>query len=123
MKVKWASIWLLALSVPALAGDEPGAEPADPFASAPSAPAPAAGEKSVKFKDDGKGMVDAQGKSLTVVDFDDAVIEGQVVRPEGFMLQKRSEMGLGSTLELRKEFRDRIRASADTGLLVVPVSP
>lgn len=97
------------------------AEP-DPFAKGGKSDP---GTKTVKFPatETKKGLQDASGKALTVVNFEDANIEGQVMRPDGFVLQKRDELGLGATVELRRNFRDRIRASADLGLLVVPASP
>lgn len=54
---------------------------------------------------------DAKGKTLQVVDFDDARIEGAAKAPDGFYLQSRNQGKFQSILELRKDFRKRMTTS------------
>lgn len=56
-------------------------------------------------------MTDAKGKSLTMVDFEDANIDGQAKAPDGFYLQSRSQGGFHNILQLRKNFRQRTQIS------------
>jgi hypothetical protein len=68
-----------------------------------------------------KVRTDSQGRRITVVDFDDARIEGEVKAPDGFVLRSRDGAKVGTILELRKNFRKRIRAVGHEGLQAVPM--
>lgn len=54
---------------------------------------------------------DANGKPITVVDFDDANIEGSAKAPTGFVLQSRESSSFRNLIELRRNFRPQIEAS------------
>lgn len=54
---------------------------------------------------------DANGKPITVVDFDDANIEGSAKAPTGFVLQSREASSFRNLIELRRNFRPQIEAS------------
>jgi hypothetical protein len=68
-------------------------------------------------------MVDARGKKITVVNFDDAVIEGKARGPDGFVLRSRDASGGRSVLELRRDFRVETLSDALGGIPVVPSLP
>lgn len=54
---------------------------------------------------------DANGKPITVVDFEDASIEGQAKAPSGFVLQSRESSSFRNLIELRRNFRPQIESS------------
>lgn len=54
---------------------------------------------------------DANGKPITVVDFEDANIEGSAKAPTGFVLQSRESATFRNLIELRRNFRPQIEAS------------
>lgn len=54
---------------------------------------------------------DANGKPITVVDFEDANIEGAAKAPTGFVLQSRESASFRNLIELRRNFRPQIEAS------------
>ncbi len=68
-------------------------------------------------------MVDARGKKISVVNFDDAVIEGKARGPDGFVLRSRDASGGRSVLELRRDFRVETLSDALGGIPVVPSLP
>lgn len=68
-------------------------------------------------------MVDARGKKISVVTFDDAVIEGKARGPDGFVLRSRDVAGARSVLELRKDFRSEVISDAFGAVPVVPGLP
>ena len=68
-----------------------------------------------------KVRTDSQGRRITMVDFDEARIEGQVRAPDGFVLRSRDSAKVESILELRKNFHRRIRAAGHEGLQSVPM--
>ena len=57
-------------------------------------------------------ITDAKGKKVTVIDFNDSVIEGKAKAPDGFVLQSRQGGSFRSILSLRKNFRPQIASSA-----------
>lgn len=59
---------------------------------------------------------DARGKPITVVDFEEANIEGSAKSPEGFVVQSRSGSSFRNIIELRRNFRPQIRASEPSGM-------
>jgi hypothetical protein len=63
-----------------------------------------------------RSIIDAKGKKVTVVDFNDAVIEGKAKAPDGFMLQSRRGGGFKTILTLRKNFRPQLNQSASEAL-------
>ena len=67
-----------------------------------------------------KEMLDARGRKITVVNFDDALIEGKARGPDGFILRSRQSGTFRSILELRRDFRAEVRGS---GVATVPVVP
>lgn len=64
---------------------------------------------------------DSRGRKITTIDFDDAEIEGRVKAPEGFILRSREASKAESIMDLRKNFRSRIRAVGHEGLRAVPM--
>jgi|GEM_PF-1024496 len=68
-------------------------------------------------------ITDAKGKKVTVVDFDDASIEGRAKAPDGFVLRSRSAGSFKNIIELRRNFRAQIQGSAYEGLVANPSSP
>lgn len=58
---------------------------------------------------------DAKGKPITVVDFEDANIEGRAKSPEGFVVQSRGQSSFRNIIELRRNFRPQIQASQNDG--------
>lgn len=54
---------------------------------------------------------DANGKPITVVDFEDANIEGSAKAPTGFVLQSRESSSFRNLIELRRNFRPQVEAS------------
>lgn len=58
---------------------------------------------------------DAQGRRITVIDFDDANIEGRAKAPEGFVLQSRTSSSFRNIVELRRNFRPQVQSSAAIG--------
>jgi hypothetical protein len=68
-----------------------------------------------------KVRTDSQERAITVVDFDEARIEGDVKAPDGFVLRSRDGSKVGSILELRKNFHQRMRAVGHEGLRAVPM--
>lgn len=58
-----------------------------------------------------KIQTDAKGRRITVINFDDANIEGKAKAPDGFLLQSRAAGGTKSILELRRNFRPQIDSS------------
>jgi hypothetical protein len=68
-------------------------------------------------------MIDAKGRKISVVNFDDAVIEGKARGPDGFVLRSREAASGRSVLELRRDFRKETLADAFGGMPVVPNLP
>jgi hypothetical protein len=68
-------------------------------------------------------ITDAKGKKITVVDFDDANIEGKAKAPDGFLLQSRQSGNYKTVIELRRNFRTQINGTAYEGLMGNPVAP
>lgn len=68
-----------------------------------------------------KVRTDSQNRQITTVDFDDALIDGQAKAPDGFFLRSRSTSKARNILDLRKDFRQRMRASGHEGLQAVPM--
>ncbi|SMF46977.1 hypothetical protein [Pseudobacteriovorax antillogorgiicola] len=50
-------------------------------------------------------------KFVTEMDFDSASIDGKMKAPSGFFLQGRNKQSLQSMVQLRSNFRDRLRNS------------
>ena len=67
--------------------------------------------------------VDAKGRKISVVNFDDALIEGKARGPDGFVLRSREASSGRSVLELRRDFRLETLADAFGGMPVVPNLP
>ncbi len=70
-----------------------------------------------------KAMVDAKGRKITVVNFDDALIEGKARGPDGFILRSRQSGSFRSILELRRDFRAEVNVDGGAMVPVVPVAP
>lgn len=70
-----------------------------------------------------KELVDAKGRKITVVNFDETAIEGKAKSPDGFVLQSRDQTKFRSIIELRRDFRLQMNAGVSTGALVTPASP
>jgi hypothetical protein len=70
-----------------------------------------------------KDMVDAEGRKITVVNFDDALIEGKARGPDGFVLRSRQSGSFRSILELRRDFRSEVTVDGGGTVPVVPMSP
>jgi hypothetical protein len=68
-----------------------------------------------------KVRTDSQGRRITTVDFEDALIDGQAKAPDGFFLRSRSSSKSRNILDLRRDFRRRMRASGHEGLRAVPM--
>lgn len=68
-------------------------------------------------------ITDAKGRKVTVIDFDDANIEGRAKAPDGFLLQARSSGKFKNIIELRRNFRPQMQGSAYEALIAVPASP
>ncbi len=64
---------------------------------------------------------DSKGRKITTVDFDDALIDGSAKAPDGFFLRSRNAGKSNNILNLRKNFRKRMRASGHEGLRAVPM--
>lgn len=60
---------------------------------------------------------DAKGRPITVVDFEEASIEGRAKSPEGFVLQSRGQSSFRNIIELRRNFRPQIEASQGSGTI------
>lgn len=82
-------------------------------AAAPTSAAPTAAAQRVR--------TDSQGRRITVLDFNEANIEGSAKAPDGFVLRLREGAKLDSILELRKNFHKRVRSGAHEGLQAVPM--
>jgi hypothetical protein len=65
---------------------------------------------------------DSQGRKITVVDFDEARIDGNVKAPEGFFLRSRSANKAENIMNLRKNFQQRVRNVGHEGLRAVPMN-
>ena len=65
---------------------------------------------------------DSQGRNITVVDFDDARIEGTAKAPDGFFLRSRNSAQSDNILTLRKNFHRRVRSVGHEGLRAVPMN-
>jgi hypothetical protein len=65
---------------------------------------------------------DSQGRKITVVDFDEARIDGTVKAPEGFFLRSRSANKAENIMNLRKNFQQRVRTVGHEGLRAVPMN-
>lgn len=70
-----------------------------------------------------KSMLDAKGRKITVVNFDDALIEGKARGPDGFILRSRQSGVFRSILELRRDFREEVRGAGMATVPVVPSAP
>lgn len=68
-------------------------------------------------------ITNAKGKKVTVIDFDDANIEGRAKAPDGFLLQSRGSTKFKNIIELRRNFRPQMQGSAYEALIAVPTSP
>ena len=68
-------------------------------------------------------ITDAKGRKVTVIDFDDANIEGRAKAPDGFLLQARGSGKFKNIIELRRNFRPQMQGSAYEALIAVPASP
>jgi hypothetical protein len=55
---------------------------------------------------------DARGRKIQTIDFNDALIEGKVRTPEGFVIQSKQGGRFNSLIELPRNFRERIRLDA-----------
>lgn len=55
---------------------------------------------------------DARGRKIQTIDFSDALIEGKVRTPEGFVIQSKQAGRFKSLIELPKNFRERIQLDA-----------
>ena len=65
---------------------------------------------------------DSQGRKITVVDFDEARIDGTVKAPEGFFLRSRSANKAENIMNFRKNFQQRVRTVGHEGLRAVPMN-
>lgn len=65
---------------------------------------------------------DSQGRKITVLDFDEARIDGTVKAPEGFFLRSRSANKAENIMNLRKNFHKRVRSVGHEGLRAVPMN-
>ena len=65
---------------------------------------------------------DSQGRKITVIDFEDARIEGNAKAPDGFFLRSRSASKSDNILNLRKNFHRRVRSVGHEGLRAVPMN-
>lgn len=55
--------------------------------------------------------VDANGKKITVINFEEASIEGGVRRPDGALVESGSKDRLKGIIDLRKDFRLQMKAN------------
>lgn len=81
-----------------------------------SATAFAQGVSGEKFRKSTR--TDAKGRPITVVDFEDAKIEGSAKSPDGFVLQSRSNSNFRNIIELRRNFRPQIQSSDASALMI-----
>jgi hypothetical protein len=63
-----------------------------------------------------KTITNAKGEKVTVIDFDDANIEGKAKAPEGFMLQSRKSGRFKGMIELRRDFRPQMEQATKEAL-------
>jgi hypothetical protein len=111
-KTTWTIFSLFALlALPAFSLCAPGAR-------AEGKGTPEGEQRSVRSE-----MVDAKGRKIQVVDFEDAVIQGAARAPEGFVLQSRQGATFRSIVELRREFRGQIELSGTALVPIVPIIP
>jgi hypothetical protein len=75
-----------------LAQEAAPAKPADSTANAPRATAPAAGEDNTTYK------------AKTVYDFEDDMVEGDLQRPDGELIDSVRKVKHSSLIEIRKDF-------------------
>jgi hypothetical protein len=55
-----------------------------------------------------KTITNAKGEKITVIDFDDANIEGKAKAPDGFVVQSRQSGKFKGMIELRRDFRPQM---------------
>ena len=65
---------------------------------------------------------DSQGRKITVIDFDEARIEGAAKAPDGFFLRSRNSSKADNIMSLRKNFHRRMRSVGHEGLRAVPMN-
>jgi hypothetical protein len=58
-----------------------------------------------------KTITNAKGEKVTIVDFDDANIEGKAKAPDGFVVQSRQSGKFKGMIELRRDFRPQMEQS------------
>ncbi len=58
-----------------------------------------------------KNSMKREGKLMTEMDFDSTMVDGKMKAPAGFFLQGRNKQSLQSMVQLRSNFRDRLRNS------------
>lgn len=63
-----------------------------------------------------KVIVDAKGRKTTVINFDEMNIDGKARAPEGFLIMSRKGVAGRGIIELRKQFRIRIKQQSFEGL-------
>lgn len=70
-----------------------------------------------------KSMSDAKGKTLQVVEFGEAQIEGKAKAPDGFVLQSRGSAQFRNIIELRRHFRAQVQTSTADAMLMNAMAP
>lgn len=68
-------------------------------------------------------QTDAKGRKITIVDFDEAHIEGKAKAPDGFLLQSRGSGAFKNILELRRNFRSQMHSSSADVVELLPPTP
>ncbi len=63
-----------------------------------------------------KVIIDAKGRKTTVISFDETSIDGKARAPEGFLIMSRKGGAGRGIIELRKQFRLRIKEQSYEGL-------
>lgn len=63
-----------------------------------------------------KVIIDAKGRKTTIINFDETSIDGKARAPEGFLIMSRKGAAGRGIIELRKQFRLRIKEQSYEGL-------
>lgn len=64
--------------------------------------------------------MNAKGKKVTVIDFDEVGIDGRPKTPDGFLLQSRQSKQRRNFLEPRNDFQSEVLSSVSLGMLTAP---
>jgi hypothetical protein len=63
-----------------------------------------------------KTITNAKGEKVTVIDFDDANIDGKALAPDGFVVQSRQSGKFKGMIELRRDFRPQMEQATHDAL-------